>query len=87
MQALKWDGTAVPPQYLVRFQRALWSFRHQRVYCRTQQATIPMTPLPEGGLAASTLIPEAAEVCGEGAAMSGASRDKDDSCLLTLMCR
>ncbi|RMZ55917.1 hypothetical protein APUTEX25_004341, partial [Auxenochlorella protothecoides] len=61
VQALKWDGTAVPPQYLVRFQRALWSFRHQRVYCRTQQATIPMTPLPEGGLAASTLIPEAAE--------------------------
>lgn len=63
VQALKWDGGAVPGDYLRRFQRAIWVFRHQRVYCEREGVMRSLTLEPEGGLAAGALIPEAAQVC------------------------
>jgi hypothetical protein len=33
VKMLRFNGTRVPPDYEVRFQLALWAFRHCRVYC------------------------------------------------------
>ena len=60
VQTLRWAGTAVPPEYLERFQRALWVFRHQRVYCAQSRRVRPLQELPAGGLAAGAAVPSAA---------------------------
>ena len=62
MRALRFDGTKVPPAYEARVQRALWTFRHQRVYCPRRRAVVHLTEVPGGDLAEGALVPEAAQV-------------------------
>jgi hypothetical protein len=35
VKMLRFNGTRVPQDYEIRFQLALWAFRHCRVYCPT----------------------------------------------------
>ncbi|GAX72975.1 hypothetical protein CEUSTIGMA_g428.t1 [Chlamydomonas eustigma] len=63
---LRFNGTAVPRDYEERFQRALWVFRHQRVYCPRARQVVHVRPLPPGGIAAMNVdvmsaIPEGEE--------------------------
>lgn len=37
VKMLRFNGTKVPPDYEIRFQLALWAFRHARVYCTSQK--------------------------------------------------
>lgn len=46
----------VPREYETGFQRALWTFRHQRVFCPTARALVHLRPLPQGGLADGVLV-------------------------------
>jgi hypothetical protein len=43
-KAWRFSGTTVPKDYELRFQRALWTFKHQRCAC------LPLTAPPAGGL-------------------------------------
>lgn len=36
-RSLRFGGTAVPCGYEEAFQRALWTFKHQRVFCPVRQ--------------------------------------------------
>ena len=62
LRALKFDGVNVPSGYEIRFQRALWTFRHQRVYCPERQALVYLKELQYGNLAAQAAVPSAAEL-------------------------
>ncbi|GIL85034.1 hypothetical protein Vretifemale_13660, partial [Volvox reticuliferus] len=53
---LRFNGTSLPPGYEVRFQRTIWLFRHQRVYCPVTRALTHLRPLPPGGLAAADVL-------------------------------
>jgi exonuclease-1 len=55
-KCLRFSGTPVPHGYEVGFQRALWTFRHQRVYCPVRRALAHVRPLPTGGLADGVLV-------------------------------
>jgi exonuclease-1 len=43
----------VPKDYEERFQRTLWVFQHQRVYCTRARAMVHVRPLPPGGIGAA----------------------------------
>eukprot|EP00798_Chlamydomonas_sp_ICE-L_P004961 gene4961-34741_t len=43
----------VPPDYELRFQQAMWVFRHQRVFCPVRQRIVHLQPLPPGGIGAA----------------------------------
>lgn len=60
VRALRFDGVAVPVGYEAALQRALWTFRHQRVYCPALRATVPLSQPPGGALAAQAALPDAA---------------------------
>eukprot|EP00887_Chlorella_sp_A99_P001047 scaffold14.g1047.t1 len=60
VRALRFAGTPVPDGYLARFQRALWTFRHQRVFCPRRRRVVTLTEVPGGDLAADARVPEAA---------------------------
>jgi exonuclease-1 len=62
VRALRFDGTAVPPGYESAVQRALWIFRHQRVYCPQRRQTVPLAEPPGGTLVAQAAVPAAAEL-------------------------
>lgn len=62
LRALRFDGVQVPTDYEIKFQRALWTFRHQRVYCPERKAVVHLTDLPGGSLAAHAAVPAAAEL-------------------------
>lgn len=49
-RSLKFNGTTVPKEYEPQFQRALWTFQHQRVFCPDRKALVHLRELPEGGL-------------------------------------
>jgi hypothetical protein len=53
IKMLRFNGTPVPPGYEVSFQRALWAFRHCRVFCPTARRLVHLAPLPPGGLGAA----------------------------------
>jgi exonuclease-1 len=55
-KSLRFSGVKVPREYESEFQRALWTFRHQRVYCPTAHAMVHLRPLPPGGLADGVLV-------------------------------
>jgi hypothetical protein len=40
IRALRFDGTRIPAEYDRDFQRALWTFMHQRVYCPRRNCTV-----------------------------------------------
>jgi hypothetical protein len=62
LRALRFDGVRVPDGYAAAVQRALWTWRHQRVYCARRRAAVPLTEPPGGSLAAEADVPEAAEL-------------------------
>ncbi|MEW5306929.1 MAG: hypothetical protein WDW36_009359 [Sanguina aurantia] len=52
VRTLRFGGkTAVPRDYEASFQRVVWLFRHQRVFCRRAQGMVHLQPLPPAGLA------------------------------------
>ena len=55
-KCLRFSGTAVPREYEIGFQRALWTFRHQRVFCPRRRALVHLSELPPGGLADGVLV-------------------------------
>lgn len=50
---------AVPRTYEEDVQRAVWTFRHQRVFCPRQRRVVHLRQLPEAGLAATAAVPSA----------------------------
>lgn len=62
MQAVKnlrMNGAvSVPRGYEVEFQRAIWTFRHQRVFDADTGRIMHLRPLPEGGLVAAAGVPD-----------------------------
>ena len=53
-KSLRFSGVSVPRDYEQGFQRALWTFQHQRVWCPLRKQLVHLHPLPQGGLAAGT---------------------------------
>ncbi|KAL0050067.1 hypothetical protein WJX82_003781 [Trebouxia sp. C0006] len=51
-KSLRFSGVSVPRDYEQGFQRALWTFQHQRVWCPHRKQLVHLRPLPQGGLAA-----------------------------------
>jgi exonuclease-1 len=62
LRALRFDGTQAPPGYEIKFQRALWTFKHQRVYCPRRREIVFLTEPRGGSLAAQASVPAAAEL-------------------------
>ncbi|KAG2434397.1 hypothetical protein HYH02_012409 [Chlamydomonas schloesseri] len=60
VRTLRFNGTTVPPHYEVRFQRTLWLFRHQRVFCPAARSMAHLRPLPPGGLGGADVLVAAA---------------------------
>ncbi len=56
VKSLRFSGVSVPRGYEAAFQRALWTFRHQRVYCADARALVTLAPLPAGGLGAGAQV-------------------------------
>lgn len=56
---MKFGAVTIPKGYESAFQRAIWTFRHQRVFDDLTKQIVHLTPLPEGGLASPPGIPEA----------------------------
>lgn len=50
IRGLKFDGIHVPPEYEKKVQRALWTFKYQRVYCPRRKSVVHLNELPEDGL-------------------------------------
>lgn len=50
---LRYSGISVPRSYEADLQRALWTFRHQRVVDPATRRMVHLQPLPDGGLAAA----------------------------------
>ena len=58
---LRYNGTSVPRSYESDLQRALWTFRHQRVLDPAVGRMVHLTQLPHEGLVAtSAQLPAAA---------------------------
>ncbi|BDA46978.1 probable exonuclease 1 at N-terminal half [Coccomyxa sp. Obi] len=55
-KCLRFSGVGVPREYETGFQRALWTFRHQRVFCPATRKLVHLRPLPPGGLADGVLV-------------------------------
>lgn len=59
-KSLRFAGTSVPRGYEEKVQRALWVFRHQRVFCPRTRTCTHLRPLPPGGLGAADVdVPSA----------------------------
>jgi len=73
LRALRLGGrVSVPPGYEAAWARAVWTFRHQRVWCPTSRTVVHVSPLPPGGLALPDGTPlAAAEGEGEGGGGGG----------------
>ncbi|PNH09345.1 Exonuclease 1 [Tetrabaena socialis] len=56
LRVLRFNGTTLPLGYDLRFQRTIWLFRHQRVFCHASRALTHLRPLPAGGLGASGVL-------------------------------
>ena len=56
-KSLRFSGVSVPRDYEQGFQRALWTFQHQRVWCPQREQLVHLRPLPQGGLAAGRCCP------------------------------
>eukprot|EP00210_Caulerpa_lentillifera_P008109 g7743.t1 len=46
---LRMSGTSIPEDYHIKFQRVIWLFRHQRVFCLKEKKLVHLRPLPKGG--------------------------------------
>ncbi|GMH41851.1 hypothetical protein BSKO_09761 [Bryopsis sp. KO-2023] len=47
---LRFSSQSVPKNFESDFQKVIWLFRHQRVYCPEAKELVHLTPLPEGGI-------------------------------------
>ena len=56
-KSLRFSGVSVPRDYEPAFQRALWTFQHQRVWCPQHKQLVHVRPLPTGGLASGEQQP------------------------------
>lgn len=57
---MRFNGNSPPPGYEIRFQRIIWLFRHQRVFCPTSSTLAHLRPLPQGGIGAADVLVVAA---------------------------
>ena len=62
-RSLRFTGTSIPTDYEQNFQRCLWVFRHQRVYCPKSRSIVHVQPLPTGGIGAANVDVMAAIPC------------------------
>eukprot|EP00798_Chlamydomonas_sp_ICE-L_P014825 gene14824-20878_t len=53
VKSMRFSGTSIPRDYELRFQQAIWVFRHQRVYCPHGRKLVTLQPVPNGGLGAA----------------------------------
>ena len=51
---MKFSNVSVPRGYEAAFQRAIWTFHHQRVFDPEARRVVHLKPLPPGGLVAET---------------------------------
>ena len=51
---MKFSNVSVPRGYEAAFQRAIWTFQHQRVFDPEARRVVHLKPLPPGGLVAET---------------------------------
>eukprot|EP00803_Ostreobium_quekettii_P003128 evm.model.scf_115EXC.4 EVM.evm.TU.scf_115EXC.4 scf_115EXC:28666-34216(-) len=59
-KSLRLNGTSIPRTFEAEFQRVIWVFHYQRVFCKRRQGIVHINPLPEGGLlAGNVLVPDA----------------------------
>ena len=75
-KSLRFSGTSVPQGYEQAFQRALWTFLHQTVYCPAACACVPLRPFPPGGLLSSSQV-SIAHGPGQQADAAGADAEED----------
>lgn len=54
LRALRFDGVQIPSGYEISVQRALWTFRHQRVFCPRRREIVHLTEPPGGKIVAHT---------------------------------
>lgn len=71
---------SVPRTYEEDVQRAVWTFRHQRVFCPRQRRLVHLRPLPEGGLAATAAVPGAVSLNDEALEFLGPPLPDDVAC-------
>jgi hypothetical protein len=50
VRSLRFSGTSVPRDYEEQFQRAVWTFRHQRVFCPQRHTLLHLRDIPASGL-------------------------------------
>lgn len=56
LRAMKFDGVPVPAGYEGKMQRALWTFRHQRVFCPMKKQIVHLREIPEDGLESTAYV-------------------------------
>jgi exonuclease-1 len=64
IRGLRFDGIKVPVEYAAKVQRALWTFKYQRVYCPSKRCVVNLHDIPELGLESDGFCPEAAVLVG-----------------------
>ena len=64
IRGLRFDGIKVPATYASKVQRALWTFKYQRVYCPRRRCVVNLHEIPELGLESDGFCPEAAVLVG-----------------------
>lgn len=64
IRGLRYDGIKVPKEYAGKVQRALWTFKYQRVYCPRRHCVVNLNEIPELGLESDGFCPEAAVLVG-----------------------
>jgi len=62
IRGLRFDGIKVPKEYAGKVQRALWTFKYQRVYCPRRRCVVNLNEIPELGLESDGFCPEAARL-------------------------
>jgi exonuclease-1 len=76
VKMLRFNGTPIPKDYEVAFQRALWAFRHCRVYCAAAGGLVHLEPLPPGGLGGQDVdVPAALPPALRGAAAAAGQQE------------
>uniref|UniRef100_A0A7S0US38 Exonuclease 1 n=1 Tax=Polytomella parva TaxID=51329 RepID=A0A7S0US38_9CHLO len=71
---LKSRKKVIPPNYEIRFQRAIWVFRHQRIWDPVQKVLGHLRPLPPGGLVAADVdVPAVIDLLAAAAARDAAA--------------
>ena len=62
LRGLKFDGVTVTQEYEKKVQRALWTFKYQRVYCPKRKRVVHLHDIPEDGLESDGFVMGAAQL-------------------------